>query len=261
VKRSETLLALRIRDRSSLILAFGLLALWELASRTVLRGSLYFPSPREVFAGGLELLRNGELARHWSATVGRLLAGFALGAPPAVLVGVWLGLSKSSRRAVDPLLAAAHAVPKIAAYPLFLIAFGLGETSRISVIAASMFFPLALNTTAGVRQVSPVYLDVAKNYGASTLRTLGSVVLPASLPMILTGARIAMTLSLLLTIAVEIIGARSGLGYLVWMSWETFHVADLYVALIASAATGIGVRLLFDGAASRLIPWRTDENR
>lgn len=258
MSRSATLAALRIRDRSALVLALGLLVLWEIAARTALRGSLYFPSPREVFAAALALLKSGELGRHWSATVGRLLAGFAIGAPPAVAVGVWLGLSRASRRALDPLLAAAHAVPKIAAYPLFLIAFGLGESSRVAVIAVSTFFPLALNTTAGVRQLSPVYLEVAKNYGASPLRTFWSVVLPGSLPVILTGARIAMTLSLLLTIAVEIIGSHSGLGYLVWMSWETFRVPDLYVALLAASATGIAVRLLFDALGSRR---RTGEER
>lgn len=249
-----TLSALRFRNWRTFAVAGVLFLLWEAASRTVARGSLFFPSPAAVASACVSLLRNGTLLRHWGATAARLCAGFLLGAVPAVAIGLWLGVSRKSREALDPLLAAAHAVPKIAAYPLFLILFGIGEKSKIAVIAAATFFPLAINTTAGVEQLPRVYFEVAKNYGASAATTFRRVVLPGSLPLILTGARIAMTLSLMLAIAVEIIGSRSGLGYLVWLSWETFRVADLYVALLACAATGIGVRLLFDRIGSILLP-------
>ena len=256
--RSRTLSALRWRNWRTGALALLILGAWQLWAMTLGRGSLFFPSPGAVARAGVSLARSGELPRHWSATVARLLAGFLLGAVPAVMVGVWLGVSQTSRRTLDPFIAALHAVPKIAAYPLFLIVFGLGEKSKVAVIAVSTFFPLAINTTAGVHQVPPVYFEVARNYGASPLRTFWRVVLPGSLPLILTGARIAMTLSLLLTVAVEIVGSKSGLGYLVWLSWETLQVANLYVGLMAAALTGIGVRFLFDGAASILVPWRED---
>ncbi len=247
--------SVRIRSWRTLILIAVLVGLWALAAGGA-RRRIYLPSPGEVASSAAALLRSGDLLRDWSATLVRLCAGFVLGALPAVGVGIWLGVSARARETLDPLIAALHAVPKIAAYPLFLIVLGLGESSKIAIVAVSTFFPLVINTMAGVDHLPGAYFDVARNYGASRSRILRRVVLPGSLPLILTGGRIAMTLSLLLTIAVEIVGAQSGLGYRVWMSWETLQVSDLYVALILASLTGIGIRLGFDALAARLLPWK-----
>jgi ABC-type nitrate/sulfonate/bicarbonate transport system permease component len=252
--------AVRFRSWRSFALVGVLLAIWAAgAGRSGRR--IYLPSPFEVAASAVALIRNGELIEDWTATLARLLGGFLLGGIPAVAVGIWLGVSSRSRETLDPLIAALHAVPKIAAYPLFLIVFGLGESSKIAIIAISTFFPLVINTMAGVDQLPRVYFDVARNYGASPRRILQRLVLPGSLPLILTGGRIAMTLSLLLTIAVEMIGATSGLGYRVWMSWETLQVSNLYVALILAALTGIGIRSGFDAMAASLLPWKENGRR
>lgn len=239
-----------------LAIALAILGLWEAGGRYTFTGQLFFPPPTRVAAAAVRLIANGTLERHVGATLARLLAGFAIGSVPAVALGTWLGISRRMRQIVDPFLAAAHATPKIAIYPLLLLFFGIGESAMVALVALASFFPLTINTCEGVRHIDPTYFDVARSCGASRVRTLLRVILPASLPMILTGVRLALTLALILTIATEIISARTGLGCLVWISWQTLRTTDLFVALGTASLVGVAIRAGFDRALLRLVPWR-----
>jgi len=178
------------------------------------------------------------------------------GAIPAVVVGAWLGVSRRARQIVDPFLAAAHATPKIAIFPLLLLVFGLGEQAMIALVALAAFFPLMINTCEGVRQIDPTYFDVARSCAASPARTVLRVIVPGSLPMVLVGIRLALTMALLLTIASEILTAKTGLGCLVWISWETLRTTDLFVALATASIIGVLIRTTFDRLLGRMAPWR-----
>src|SRR6266498_379254 len=103
---------------------------------------------------------------------------------------------------MDPLVAAMHPIPKVALFPMFLVLFGIGEWSKVAVVVAATFFPMAINSMAGVRQIGPIAFEVARNYGASRRRVFTSIVVPGSLPIVAAGVRIAVNTALLVTIAV-----------------------------------------------------------
>jgi ABC-type nitrate/sulfonate/bicarbonate transport system permease component len=228
---------------------------WELLSRANLISRIFLPAPTRILSFLVESLLNGELAAAFSATIGRIIVGFLLGAIPGLLLGWAMGWSGRLRRLMDPIIAATHPIPKIAIFPLIMIMFGIGEASKVVAIALTAFFPMLINTIAGVRQINPVYIEVARNYGASRWKTIQRVVLPASLPMVLAGVRIAVNTSLVIAIAVELLAARNGLGVMIWFAWQTLRIQELYAALFIIALIGIGFNVFLEWASRRLAPW------
>jgi len=122
----------------------------------------------------------------------------------------------------------------------------------------AVFFPMLINTMAGVRQISPIYFEVAKNYGASLFKVLTRVVVPGSLPLVLTGTRLALNTALVLTIAVEVVAAQEGLGEMIWFAWQTLRTEELYATLIVIAALGISFNLILQRLTARLVPWQVE---
>jgi NitT/TauT family transport system permease protein len=241
-----------------LLAALGFVALWELGVLFGAASPLLFPPPSRVLARLAELVAEGKLQPHLLASLRRLLLGFALGAVPGLAVGLAMGWSARARGVLDPMIAAFHPVPKVALFPLFLLAFGLGETSRLVAIALSAFFPMALNAMTGVRQIPPVCFEVAQSFGAGPARTFCRVVLPGSLPMVATGVRIGANSALGLTLVVEIASANDGLGSLIWSAWETLRTADLYGAVLVIATIGICLGAGLRRLARAVAPWHTE---
>ena len=126
------------------------------------------------------------------------------------------------------------------------------------VVAVGVFFPMLINTMAGVRQISLIHFEVAQNYGASLFKVFTRVVVPGSLPLVLTGARLALNIALLLTIAVEMVAAQEGLGEMIWFAWETLRTEELYASLIVIAALGISFNFLLQRLRARLVPWQVE---
>jgi ABC-type nitrate/sulfonate/bicarbonate transport system permease component len=234
------------------------LTVWEWQVRTGGLSALFFPAPSAIALTLVRLLTNGELAVNVGATLSRLFLGFALGSLLGLILGLAMGWSRRLRVVVDPFIAAAHPVPKIAVLPLIMIIFGIGESSKVVVVAVAVFFPMLINTMAGVRQISPIHFEVAENYGASLLKVFTRVIAPGSLPLVLTGARLALNVGLLVTIAVELVAAQEGLGEMIWFAWETLRTEELYASLIVIAALGIGLNFLLQRLTARLVPWQEE---
>jgi NitT/TauT family transport system permease protein len=228
---------------------------WEALSNAGLISRIFLPAPSRIFGFLLESFANGKLPAAAASTLGRISAGFVLGAVPGITLGWAMGWSARLRKLMDPVIAALHPIPKIAIFPLIMFIFGIGELSKVVAIAITAFFPLLINTIAGVRQINPVYIEVARNYGASRLQTALNVILPGSLPMVLAGVRIALNTSLVVAIAVELLAARQGLGVMIWFAWQTLRVQELYAALLVIALIGIGFNLLLQAVSRRLAPW------
>ncbi|MBK9089473.1 MAG: ABC transporter permease [Holophagales bacterium] len=234
-----------------------LLGLWETWARTSDSASILFPAPSVIAAVLVRELRSGALVRTVGATLGRLASGLALGGVPALLLGLTMGFSPRVRAAVDPLVAAAHAIPKIAVLPILMILLGLGEAPKIAVVAAAAFFPLLISTMSGVRHISPIHFEVAHGYGASAPRVFWRVLVPGSLPQILSGVRLAFNAALLITIALEIVAARTGLGATIWLAWQTMRVEELYASLAVTSFLGVGFNAILAFAGRRLVPWHS----
>jgi len=231
------------------------LAAWEVMARAGLLAPLLFPAPSVIAWKVAALAGSGELARQTGATLSRMSLGLVLGGVPGAAAGLAMGSSRRLRVLLDPIVAALHPVPKIALLPLVMIAFGIGEASKIVVIAVSAFFPMLIGAMAGVRQISPIHFEVARSCGASRVKVLTRVVLPGSLPLLIAGTRLALNTALLLTMAVELVLTQNGLGSMIWMAWQTLRVEQLYASLIVVSALGWFFNTVLERLAARLAPW------
>lgn len=247
--------------RISIAIGAAALVLWELLARAGIINTLFFPAPTAIAAELIRTLANGVMIEHLSATLLRVFPGLLLGGTAGLVAGLAMGMSKRLRLVMDPFVAGLHPIPKLALLPLFMIMFGIGEWSRIVAIAVATFFPMLINAMAGVRQISPVHFEVARNYGADRWQILRRVVLPGSLPLVLAGTRLAANIALLITIAVEITASDTGLGALVWLSWQVLRVEQLYATLVVIAVLGVALTAGLQWIARRFVPWMPEPDR
>src|SRR6266567_7271528 len=193
-RRSEkvrTAFSAAMRDRViNLASPLLLLLLWEGAVRLGAVDARFFPPPSRIFVTLVALVESGVLWANTWASLQRLFWGSLIGGVPALLLGVVMGIYRPIRAALDPLVAATYPVPKSAILPLILLIFGLGEASKIAMVAIGVFYPVLINSAAGVREISPVYLDVGKNFRASRWQVFRTIALPGALPLVMTGIRL-----------------------------------------------------------------------
>jgi len=247
-----------LRSWLPILIVLCTLIVWEWSVRSGRLSPLFFPAPSVVVTTIVRLLGSGELVVHARATLLRVVLGLVLGGVPGLLLGLAMGWWRPLREALDPLVAAAHPLPKIAVLPLIMIIFGIGESSKVVAVAVGTFFPMLINSMAGVRQISPIHFEVAKNYGASPFKVLTRVIIPGSLPLVLVGARLALNIALLFTIAIELVSAREGLGEMIWLAWQTLRTEELYASLAVIGALGVGFNLILQFSARRLVPWHAE---
>jgi ABC-type nitrate/sulfonate/bicarbonate transport system permease component len=188
----------------------------------------------------LTMMKSGELQDDTLISMTRLVVGFLVGGIPALIIGVIMGLNSTLRAMIDPLIAATYPIPKSSILPLALLVLGLGEASKIFMVAIGVFYPIAMNAMAGVREINKVYLDVGHNFKASRWDVFRTIALPGAMPMIMTGVKLGVGMGLVLIAIAEMVGAKSGLGYLIWNAWETFAVDQMYVGLFVIALIGKG---------------------
>lgn len=236
-----------------------LLGAWELLAQVRVIDARFFPPPSEIWRAGNELIRSGELFVHLRASLLRIVVGFALGAAIGVPVGLALGAFRVLRVMFDPILSGLYVIPKIAILPLIMLIFGLGEASKIAIVALAAFFVVAINSLAGVRQVEPILLEAGRNFGANRMQMFRHVILPGALPSIFTGLRLGAGTSLLVIIAAEFVAANEGIGYLVWRSWTTLVTENMFVGLVVIAVLGMMSTWLLHRLGRLVMPWQAEE--
>jgi NitT/TauT family transport system permease protein len=236
----------------------GLLALaaWEAGVRLDVVSGLLFPAPSKILASAWQLALAGTLGTAVLQSVVRMGLGVLIGGTAGLIVGLLMGYVRPLGAILDPIIAAIHPIPKIAIFPLILVFFGMGESSKLVITSLAAFFPVLIGAMSGVRSLPPAYFDVARNYGASRWLTIRRVVLPGSLPFVGTGVMLAINLALLLTISVEMIGANDGLGGLIWRAWQTMRTEQVYVGLGVIVVLGVTSNALFRRLGHRLTPWQ-----
>jgi ABC-type nitrate/sulfonate/bicarbonate transport system permease component len=233
-----------------------LVALWEALVRFGALDARFFPAPSSIVGTFTGLITSGELAQHVGASLRRVLLGFLVGGAPALLLGVVMGLSRWARAALNPIIAATYPIPKSAILPLVMLIFGLGDASKVALVAIGVFYLVLINTVAGVLTIPPIFLDVGRNFGASRLVVFRTIALPGALPLIFAGLRLGLGIGLILIVIAEIVGARSGIGYMIWQAWTIFQVERMYVGLVVIAILGWLVALILDYVERILIPWK-----
>ena len=233
-----------------------LLALWQALAHARVLDPLFFPPPSVLAVTLVEMIRDGSLALHLAATLKRLAAGFLIGSITGISCGLLMGGSARLRQMFEPLVSALYSTPKLTLLPMLMLFFGVGEASRVFLIAAACFVLIAVHTLDAVRSVDPVHVEVARNYGARRWDVFRKVYVPASLPMIFTGLRLALGRGLVITVSVELVTPSEGLGSMIWLAWQSFATERLYIGVILTAVLGgmfhAGLRQL----ERKAIPWR-----
>jgi NitT/TauT family transport system permease protein len=233
----------------------GLLSIWEALVRLGAVSPMLAPAPTVIGGAMAAMLGDGLLLPHLRATVIRLTVGIGLGASVGAALGLAMGWLPLLRRAIDPLVAALHPIPKVAIFPLLIVVLGIGEESKIFAVALTAFFPTLINAMAGVREIAPTHIELARNYGASPFALVRRVLLPGALPMLLTGLRIATSVGFLAAISVEMVASRDGLGALLVNSWQMFRVERVYATIFVIALLGMFNTSLIRRLRHRLVPW------
>jgi len=230
-----------------LLLGAICIALWSLSVHWT--GTKVFPSPLQVVRGVGELWRRGLLLPYLRDSLVRVAVGYAAAVALGVPLGLWVGWSRNLATAINPVVQLLRPISPIAWIPVAIVFFGIGNLAPIFLVFLGAFFPIVVTTQNGVGAVPPMYLRAARNFGLSPAQLLRRVLLPAALPQILSGLRIALGIAWLVVVAAEMIAVDSGLGYLIIDARNAGKRYDLVVAgMLLIGATG----LVLDLAARRL---------
>lgn len=233
-----------------------LILAWQVAVSVGILDYRFVPAPFQIAGTLAAMVASGELFKHIMISMGRVAAGFALGVGMGVLVGLTMGIFRPVRAAITPIVAALFPIPKLAILPILILFFGLGELSKVLVIAIGVFFISVINTVNGVINIDRIYLDVANNLGVSGRSFYRHVAIPGALPAIVTGAKVSLGVALLLIVAAEFVGAESGIGYLIWSSWQNFSLDRMFVGLVTLATIGYIITMSLEFLEGRILPWK-----
>ncbi|MFH7594085.1 ABC transporter permease [Streptomyces racemochromogenes] len=240
--------------RSAAVIA--LLALWEAAPRLGLVDATFLPPFSEVARAWWGLLGDGQLGEHTRASLTRSLGGFAIAVVIAVPLGLLIGWYRPVAAFLGPLLELFRNTAALALLPVFVLLLGIGETSKVSIVVYACVWPVLLNTISAVGNADPTLVRLARSMDLSTPRLFQKVILPASVPAVFTGVRLAGAVSILVLVAAEMIGAKAGLGYLINASQFNFAIPQMYAGIITISAIGVAFNQLLVAVERRLSLWR-----
>ena len=234
----------------------SLIVLWQLAVSTRFLNPGLFPPPSAIFANFIAYARSGELATNAYWTLSRLLIGLLIGGIPGTLIGLAMGMNRWVRAYFGPVIALLYPIPKIAILPLFYFIFGTGEAAKWAAVAVGVFFLMAINTEAGVRQIETIYLDVARAYRIRPASFFFRVLLPGALPNIYAGLKLSIGIAIVLAVAAEYQLTRTGLGFAIFNAQQLLDVERLYAALVAVSLLGFALAAIVDAVEAVALPWR-----
>ncbi|MDD4321166.1 MAG: ABC transporter permease [Acidaminococcaceae bacterium] len=233
-----------------------LILLWQLVCLSDVVSALFLPSPLQILTALWSMILDGEIARSLAASLYRIILSFLLGSLLGLVIGLLTGTSALSDRIGTPLVNIFYPIPKIALLPLFILWLGIGELSKVTIIALGVFFPVAMNTHSGVKNVDPLFIKVAVSFNSDWGKTMKSVVLPGALPMIFTGLRLAAGTSLLLLVSAEMIAAQEGIGALILHYGDLMITDRLMAGIIVLSAIGLFFNFALQYMERKVIPWK-----
>ncbi len=240
----------------SIVVATLLIAIWWLIVDVT--DSKIFPTPRKVVEGTLELARDGSLWQHIGASLMRVGAGFGIAVAFAIPLGLWMGRVHGAFVTLNPIFQILRPISPIAWIPISILWFGVGNASPIYLIFIASVFPMIVQTTVGVHTIEKRFLRAADNFDAPRGKFFLQVVLPATLPQIITGMRIGLGVAWLVVVAAEMIALRSGLGYMIMDARNAGNRYELVVAgMIIIGLIGLaldGIMRLLEGM--KIVRWR-----
>jgi ABC-type nitrate/sulfonate/bicarbonate transport system permease component len=229
------------------------LAVWELWARA--EGSFLVPTASEVVERAWDVWPTPEFLSEVGLSMKRLAAGFAIAAVIGIGTGLLIGASRAARRTLEPFLEFTRAIPAIAIVPAAIVLLGLGDASRIAVIAFGLCFPILVNTAEGVRAIPPEVRDTASMLHAGRVERIWRIYFPAALPSIMAGLRIAVSIGLVLVVVSEFVGEGNGLGHWMLVQQSLFNVPELYAGVLFLGLLGYVLNRLFLVVERRVLDW------
>jgi NitT/TauT family transport system permease protein len=240
-----------------LSVVIGLL-LWEALSRILIANSLFLAAPSQIIVATIQLAKTGELWRHVSVSAWEFIIGYVI----ACIIGIALGLAMASsvtaKQVLQPWISGLYATPTIALAPLFILWFGIGIWSKVTVVILLVLFPVTINTEAGLRVTSERLIEMLRSFGATQRQIFIKVSLPSAMPFILAGLKLGIGRGLIAVVVAELFGSRAGLGNLISQSADAFNMPDLFAGVIILAIAGIALTAGFGWLETRLVPWTKD---
>ncbi len=237
------------------------LTVWQLVSNARIMPVLFLPGPWDVAQAFVTLFQTGDIGLDIATSGEELAIGFGLAIVVGLLIGLGMGWYTRFQYAMDPIVNFFYSTPRIVLLPLFIIWFGIDIQSKIAVIFLGALFPIVINTMAGVRNTEAALLRVARSFGASDALIFQRVVLPGSVPFILTGFRLGVGHALTGVVVGELIAARHGVGMLIAISGQTFQTPKMLAAVILIAGTGMILTTVFQRIENRFQSWRPQIRR
>lgn len=251
----------RQKRRRNLEIALGiavpafLILLWEVAAGFGWINRQFFPAPSASVSRGWEMIVDGRLTTDIGTTMYRVLLGYGFGIVIGYIAGVSMGTSRWLRKALEPMLSAIYTVPKLAILPIFLTIFGFSDAPIIAIVSVTVFFYVWIYTMEAVVAIPKGYLDAAQSFRVTGLKKFRHVILPASLPSVVVGLRIAVGVALLVTIASEFIVGGSGVGFLIFNARALFRLEEAYAGIVTAALIGVLLQGLIALIGRRVTPW------
>lgn len=234
-----------------------ILAYWQIVVTNGAVSPIFLPKPGEVYIALVAAVQDGSLPTDMFATLYRLLAGFAIGALCGVPIGLLMGSSKTVYRFSEFTVEFFRAIPVTALFPLFLLLFGIGDKSKIGISAWAAGLIIILHSMHGVHMASEVRRRAARIMRLTSASLYWRVILPEAAPYIASGFRVALSLSLIIVVVVEMfIGTNHGLGHRIINSQLTYRIADMYMAIFITGLLGFVLNKVLLGAEKQLIHWK-----
>jgi ABC-type nitrate/sulfonate/bicarbonate transport system permease component len=232
-----------------------LIAAWELVSRRGLVDPFFLPPPTSILKAMAQMAATGELVRHMEASLFRALSGYVLAAILGVGLGIAICWSRIIENILDPVFELLRPISTLGLVPLMIIWFGIGNGSKIVIVLKACFFPILLNTVAGIRGVNLKLIQAGRSLGANELQIWGKVIIPAALPVIFTGMRISTAISMMAIVAVEMFSADSGLGFVIVDSQRVFATDRMFVGILTLSIIGFSMDYLARVIGKRFLGW------
>jgi sulfonate transport system permease protein len=254
-ERRLSVLARILGSALGLIVPVGLAIAWELTVRLGLSSGRLVPPPSVILSTFKDLAAAGELQRHASVTLLRVVAGFGFGLVFGTLLGALTGYSGLMHRLIDPTLQGLRAIPSIAWVPLFILWFGIFEGSKIILIALGVFFPVYLGVMGAVLSVDRKIVEVGRVFRLSGPAMVGRILLPAVMPAYVVSLRAGLGLGWMFVVAAEFMGASEGLGFLLTDGQQLGKPAQIVAAIVAFALLGKLTDWIIASAAAPFLRW------
>lgn len=234
----------------------GFLLVWELAIRTGLVDSLFLPSPTQVLDRGAKMFAEGTLLWHALASARRVMAGFFAATLIAVPLGIALGTSKLARAIFDPILSFLRPLPSMSWIPLSLLWFGITETQKYSIVFMGTFAPALIYVIEATRSIDPLLIRAARNLGANRWQVMREVILPGSLPQIISGLKVILGLSWTCVISAELVAAKEGLGFMIMNGKEFFQTDVVVLGMVMISITVLLTDILSRMLEKKILAWQ-----